>query len=154
MRGEYNTRQKRELLNFLEDHELEHFSVDDVVLQMHERGEKIGRSTIYRYLELLAEQGSVRKYQNAQGMTQYQHVDDEASCSDHFHMMCKQCGELYHVDCGLMKSLTEHIAKVHGFQLDAKETVLVGICARCAGREIGEDADHGIDHDGKCHHCL
>ena len=70
-RGAYNTRQKRELLNFLQERSMQHFSVDEVVFELQDRGEKIGRSTVYRYLELLAEQGSVRKYQSVQGITQY-----------------------------------------------------------------------------------
>ena len=150
MRGEYSTRQKRELLKFLKEHELENFSVDEVVLRLRERGASVGRSTAYRYLEALAEQGSVRKYQNAQGVTQYQHVEDDGRCAHHFHMLCKRCGALLHVDCERMNALTEHIAEEHGFQLDPRETVLVGICARCArGEEF-----HGADHDEGRHHCL
>ena len=64
MRGQYNTRQKREMLGFLQRHDLEPYSVDELVFCMQEQGEKIGRTTVYRYLEQLAEQGSVRKYQN------------------------------------------------------------------------------------------
>ena len=54
MRGEYNTRQKRELLRFLQERNMQHFSVDEVVFEMEDRGEKIGRSTVYRFLEQLA----------------------------------------------------------------------------------------------------
>lgn len=153
MRGEYSTRQKRELLRFMKAHSLENFSVDDVVFRLQDEGAHIGRSTVYRYLESMAEQGTVRKYQNAQGMTQYQHVEDESQCSRHFHMMCKQCGSLWHVDCDLMQSLAAHIASEHGFALDAKETVLVGLCAKCAG--TGKEEEHrGADHAEGCHHCL
>lgn len=150
MRGEYSTRQKREVLGFLQEHDLENFSVDDVVSRLQSGGSRIGRSTVYRYLESLAEQGSVRKYQNAQGVTQYQHVEDDGRCAHHFHMLCKRCGALLHVDCERMNALTEHIAEEHGFQLDPRETVLVGICARCArGEEF-----HGADHDEGRHHCF
>lgn len=152
MRGEYNTRQKRELMGFLQEHDLENFSVDELVFRMQERGSRIGRSTIYRYLESLAEQGNVRKYQNAQGITQYQHVEDDGRCEKHFHMLCRQCGALLHVDCELMESLSNHIAEAHGFCLDPKATVLVGICAHCAG-ETGEKND-GADHHAECHHCV
>ena len=151
MRGEYSTRQKRDLLKFMKAHSLENFSVDDVVFRLQGEGTPIGRSTVYRYLESMAEQGAVRKYQNAQGMTQYQHVEDESLCTRHFHMMCKLCGKLQHVDCDLMKSLSAHVADAHGFELDARETVLVGICAKCTGREAGH---HGADHAEGCHHCV
>lgn len=152
MRGEYSTRQKRELLKFLNERSLQHFSVDDVVFEMQDRGERIGRTTVYRYLELLAEQGSVRKYQS-QGVTQYQHVDDAASCDAHFHMMCSVCGDLMHVDCSLMRVMSDHLMKDHGFRLDPRETVLVGVCEKCRANG-GEEIEHGADHHEGCHHCV
>lgn len=152
MRGEYNTRQKRELLRFLKERSMQHFSVDDVVFEMQDKGEKVGRSTVYRYLELLAEQGAVRKYQSVQGVTQYQHVADAARCDDHFHMMCSKCGELFHVDCRLMGTLSRHLMEDHGFMLDPRETILVGLCEKC--RDGGEEAGHGADTASGCHHCL
>ena len=152
MRGEYNTRQKREMLAFLRQHDLEHYSVDELVFEMEEHGEKIGRTTVYRFLEQLAEQGRVRKYQSAQGVMQYQHIADSSECDAHFHMMCKRCGRLYHVDCALMEELTHHIYSQHSFSVDPRETILVGVCGRCAGGE--EEAEHGVDHAEGRHHCL
>ena len=153
MRGEYSTRQKRELLGFLQEHDLENFSVDDVVFRLQDKGSRIGRSTVYRYLESMAEQGTVRKYQNTQGMTQYQHVEDVTACDDHFHMMCKSCGNLIHMDCDLMHSMAEHLFAAHGFMLDPKDTILKGICEKC--RNGGEEAeDHGAHWHKECHHCV
>lgn len=151
MRGEYSTRQKRELLKFLQERGMRHFSVDDVVFEMQDRGEKVGRSTVYRYLEQLAAQGSVRKYQSTQGVTQYQHVEDAARCGGHSHMMCSRCGDLLHVDCKLMDTLSNHLMAEHGFMLDPRETILVGLCERCNG---GEAADHGADGVEVCDHRL
>ena len=153
MRGEYSTRQKRELLAFLKARSMQHFSVDEVVFELRERGEKIGRSTVYRYLELLAEQGVVRKYQGVQGITQYQHVEDASGCGGHFHMLCSRCGNLLHVDCGLMRAMSEHLMKDHGFQLDPRDTILVGVCEKCRA-DGGEGAEHGADSHEGCHHCL
>lgn len=153
MRGEYNTRQKRELLSFLKERNLQHFSVDEVVFELRERGERIGRSTVYRYLELLAEQGVVRKYQSVQGITQYQHVEDASGCDDHFHMMCSRCGNLMHVDCSLMRVMSEHLMKEHGFQLDPRDTILVGVCDQCRG-DGGKAVEHGSDSHEGCHDCV
>ena len=143
MRGEYSTKQKRELTEFLLNHDSEHFSIDDLVFQMEAKGDKIGRSTVYRCLEALAEQGSVRRYQNAQGVTQYQPVRNPENCATHFHMMCKKCGRLYHVDCDLMAQLDAHIRSHHAFTIDMRETVLVGVCGRCASEEVQHGADCG-----------
>jgi len=140
MRGEYNTRQKREILAYLKQHDLEPYSVDDLVFVMQEQGEKIGRTTIYRHLESLAEQGRVHKYQNAQGITQYQHLENSEACSSHFHMMCKNCGRLYHISCNLMSALSEHIYTDHNFKVDTRETMLIGVCGRCSAEQKGESA--------------
>jgi Fur family ferric uptake transcriptional regulator len=153
MRGAYNTRQKRELQKFLMERSMQHFSVDEVVFELRDRGEKVGRSTVYRYLEQLAEQGSVRKYPGVQGVTQYQHVDDAASCDAHFHMLCRRCGNLMHVDCRLMGVMADHLMAEHGFQLDPRETLLVGVCEKCRA-DGGEAVAHGVDHHEECHDCL
>ena len=152
-RGAYNTRQKRELLSFLRERSMQHFSVDEVVFELQDRGERIGRSTVYRYLEQLAEQGSVRKYQGIQGVTQYQHVEDDSRCDGHFHMLCSRCGDLMHVDCGLMGSMAEHLMREHGFRLDPRQTILVGLCQKCR-EDGGEAVDHGADSHEGCHHCV
>lgn len=152
MRREYNTRQKREMLRFLQERKMQHFSVDEVVFEMQERGEKIGRTTVYRFLELLAEQGNVRKYQNVQGITQYQHMEEQNSCDEHFHMMCKKCGNLIHMDCELMHSMSEHLFKAHGFKLDPRETILKGLCDACANGE--EDCGNGAHWHKECHHSI
>ena len=151
MRNEYNTRQKRELQRFLEKHDMQNFSLDDIVFQLQGEGTQIGRTTVYRTLEALTEQGSVRKYANAQGITQYQHIADSSRCDGHFHLMCKQCGALYHVDCNWMQALTQHIENSHGFQIDPMETMVVGVCAHCRGLEA---VDHGTHHNEAGHHCL
>ena len=152
MRGEYSTRQKREMLRFLKERDMQHFSVDDVVFEMRGRGEKIGRTTVYRYLEMLAEQGEVRKYQGLQGVTQYQHVEDDARCDAHFHIVCSRCGNLFHVDCALMSKMARHLMEEHGFMLDPRESILVGLCEKC--RDGGEADAHGADTASECHHSL
>lgn len=150
MRGSYNTRQKRDLMSFLERSGMDHYSLDDLVFKLQQSGESMGRSTVYRYLEQLAEQGSVRKYQSVSGITLYQPIYGDSDCDAHFHMMCKKCGTLFHVSCELMHGLEEHLHNEHGFMLDPRESILVGTCAACRGEELSDGADKG----GECHHCV
>lgn len=147
-RGSYNTRQKRDLMAFLENSGVDHYSLDELVFQLKESGENMGRSTVYRYLEQLAEQGSVRKYQNARGITLYQPLSGDENCDGHFHLMCKKCGTLFHVSCELMTGMTQHIMEDHGFAVDPRESILVGTCAACRG----EAETDGTDHGKECHH--
>ena len=68
-------------------------------------------------------------------------------------MMCSRCGNLMHVDCELMRVMSDHLMKDHGFALDPRETILVGVCEKCRGVG-GEEARHGADGHEGCHHCL
>ena len=45
-----------------------------------------------------------------------------------------------------------HIYTEHSFRLDPRETILVGVCGRCAGGE--EETEDGADHAEGRHHCL
>lgn len=139
MRGEYNTRQKRDMLAFLTSNNLKHYTLDELTQAMRDDGITAGKTTVYRFVEGLAEQGRVRKYQNDTGWF-YQYIEDDAHCDAHLHLMCRECGALFHVDCEMVGMLSRHIMAEHKFALDAKRTILVGICGECAAQQ-GEDAD-------------
>ena len=153
MRGEYNTRQRREMMQYLSGHGREHYSVDGFVEAMKQEGVAVGKTTVYRFLESLAEQGKARKYLSAQGdVSFYQYLEDDSDCDAHFHLLCARCGELYHVECAYMGELTRHVFAAHGFEIDPRQTVLMGICGKCSGTGKGEA--HGADHGCGCHHQL
>lgn len=139
MRGEYNTRQKRDMLAFLTGNNMKHYTLDELTREMHENGIIAGKTTVYRFMEGLAEQGRVRKYQNDNGSF-YQYIDNDDHCDSHLHLMCRECGALYHVDCDLVGTLVSHIRDDHGFALDARRTMLVGVCRECTA-QMKEEAD-------------
>lgn len=139
MRGEYSTRQRRDVLRFLTENAMKHYTLDELTQALREGGIAAGKTTVYRFLEQLTEQGRVRKYQNETGFF-YQYVEDDADCDSHLHLMCRSCGELFHVDCELVGMLARHIRGAHDFEIDPKQSVLVGICGACAAR-MGEKTD-------------
>ena len=144
MRGEYNTRQKRDMLAFLTGNSMKHYTLDELTGAMRDEGITAGKTTVYRFVEALAEQGRVRKYQN-ENESFYQYIEDDAGCDSHLHLMCRECGALYHVDCKLVDTLTRHILEDHDFILDARRTMLVGVCGKCAAQRKEEEdgADKG-----------
>ena len=73
----------------------------------------------------------------------YQYIDNDSHCDSHLHLMCRECGALYHVDCQLVGTLIRHIQEDHGFTLDARRTMLVGICGECTERM--KEEVHGAD---------
>ena len=99
---------------------------------MKQRGDVVGKTTVYRHLEALNKVGSVRRSApDSGGSAQYQMVPDAEACTRHFHIRCEACGELFHVDCKLFEQLSDHLRQEHGFVIDARQTVLMGMCRRC-----------------------
>lgn len=134
----YQTKQRAAILALLTQCRA-HMTADDIVRQLQERGLAVGKSTVYRYLDKLIEQGSVRRYVIEEGMPAcYEYCAEADACSSHYHLKCTQCGRLLHVECETLRELNAHVRQHHGFLVDGSKTVLYGLCAHCA--ESGAEA--------------
>lgn len=129
---EYKTKQKSAIYHYLTEHENQHLTIDDILLHFQTTEQKIGRTTIYRFLEKLVEKGEVRKYFIDEGSCScYQLISPHSSCKQHFHAKCTKCGLLYHVECSAILQIGEYLKEQHHFIVDANKTVFYGICESC-----------------------
>ena len=132
----YHTKQKERILDLLKTCAGEHLTVSDLGKQLEENGTPVGTATIYRYLEQLTEEGVLRKYiLDGKSSACYQYLGEHATCQEHFHLKCTQCGQLFHVSCDYLNQLGEHLLEHHGFVIDHTKTVLYGLCAACAKKK-------------------
>lgn len=128
----YRTRQREVILRFLKNSDSRHVSVEEVLEHLKAEGQKVGRTTIYRYMEKLTEEGTLRKYYIGEGAGAcYQYVELQAACHEHFHLKCLSCGGLLHVECDYLSQVGEHIRRHHGFEIDHTKTVFYGVCQQC-----------------------
>ena len=135
----YNTRQSEAVLACLKKHGGGHVSAAEIASELAERGERVGLTTVYRRLERLVEEGSVKKFAVDGGSACYQYVGG-GECCEHFHLKCEDCGKLIHLQCRTFDRLREHILQEHGFLSDPGRTTLYGFCSECrARREKTED---------------
>lgn len=132
----YKTRQSATVTKCLEENCEKALTVDEIVDLLKNQGTPVGKTTVYRHIDRLVSQGSVRKFsdEGSSGAT-YQYVHDHHHCSEHFHLKCSSCGELVHLGCEFMKGIDEHILSHHGFRVDNSKTVLYGICKSCSDKE-------------------
>ncbi len=129
----YKTRQRGIIENALKQTS-GHITVDALVLKLSEQGESVGRTTVWRCLERLAEEGRVRKYVHTGDGTCYQYIDGSAHCFEHFHLKCEKCGRLIHMQCDTMEKLSQHIEQGHNFKINPLKTVFYGICGECGAK--------------------
>lgn len=132
----YNTRQRRQVLECISSGG--HMTADQIADCLRERGNRVGKSTVYRHLAALTEEGLVRRYQPEGGAGAcYQFVADRASCGGHCHLKCSVCGELFHLDGSALEGISVSLRESCGFALDYTRTILYGKCKKC-GEKAGE----------------
>ena len=130
--GKYNTKQRQMILDCFLARSEEHLTADLIIKILNESGAKIGRATVYRNLDLLFKDGTIRRYSQSDGSPAcYQLIDSDKNCHEHFHLLCDSCGEVTHLDCGHIHNLTSHISDEHNFMIDDSKTVLYGTCKKC-----------------------
>ena len=141
MASTYKTEGKTRLITFFSGHPDTQFTVDELHAALTNaypeayQGAKGGKSSLYRQLSVLLEEGTVRKFRDdKQSAYVYQYVACGA-CSHHFHLKCLSCGKLEHLDCAISDQLLAHISKDHHFCIDRGRSILYGLCAACHEEE-------------------
>lgn len=122
----YKTKQRELIAGYFKKNTDRQFSINDISDRF---SESIGKSTVYREVSRLAEEGVVRKYPDSEGGFWYQYAGEH--CHEHFHLRCISCGRIVHLDCHLMNDVCRHINSEHDFEIDMSRTVLYGVCGKC-----------------------
>ncbi len=130
-RNSYKTKQKQMIYDFFAANPDRQFSAKEVSDSVKKQAE-IGESTVYRLIKKLTEDGEIRRFsgKNVKSVV-YQFANQSEHCHEHFHLKCSGCGELIHLDCGLVKEFENHMNSHHGFTIDHVKTIIYGTCAAC-----------------------
>ena len=128
----YNTRQRTLILDFLQAHKEQCFTVKSLLAALRENNIQIGETTVYRCVTKLTEEGQVRKFIAEKGDSAcFQFLQSPETCKAHFHLKCLKCGAVLHMDCDYMREMESHIRTEHNFTVDNAKTIIYGICTRC-----------------------
>ncbi len=140
--SKYQTEQKKLLTAFLKSHPERQFSAEqlaEIFADEGEEGATLGKSTIYRLVVQLTEDGILRRFPKQQGRGWLYQYHSESDCKGHLHLKCTKCGALVHLECGLSSELLRHIEKNHRFAVDNSASVLYGVCGKCTDEEKREN---------------
>ena len=139
-RGKYKTKQRELIFKFLVDNKNRHVTVDEIIEYTRKVDSPVGKTTAYRYMDELEQKGIIRKYIIEKGICAcYQYIDKNQDCQNHFHLKCKVCGKLYHLDCSFLNDLKMHLCEDHGFEIDSSKTVFYGTCKECLNKIGGKN---------------
>lgn len=132
----YKTKQRQIILNFLKNNKTNHITAEDIMEHLRDQNTPVGKSTIYRYLDILIKDNIVKKYTiDKISSACYQYISENNECDIHYHLRCTICGKLFHVQNILFNDISNVLLKDFDFKLDNSKTVLYGICKECQNKE-------------------
>ena len=130
----YQTEQKKMIIDFMTLNRDKNFTIEEIekhLSSMPECNICPSKSTIYRTVKLLTEEGSLKKFVSADSRrATYQLVKGE-HCESHLHLKCTDCGKLFHMDERESDKLLRRISAISDFSVSEEETVIYGRCSLC-----------------------
>ena len=136
--AEYETKQKRILLDFLRAHPDRGYSIEelyDALCKACPVACVPGKSTLYRLVPKLVTEGLVKRFSGEHGRQFAYQIVSCDGCDAHLHLKCTACGGLYHMDHAVSERIMNEVLSRSDFSLDEKETVLFGVCRDCKERK-------------------
>ncbi|HEY2296654.1 MAG TPA: transcriptional repressor [Jatrophihabitans sp.] len=99
--------------------------------ELRHRGDRVGLTTVYRHLNLLAENRLADVVHRADGETQYRLCGAAAEHSDghHHHIVCRACGRSVEVEGPEVEAWAERVAAAAGYTEISHTVELFGLCS-------------------------
>jgi len=102
-----------------------HATAEQIIEYLAERHPLIGRATVYRNLNYLAETGEVLRIGSFYGSTHYDH-----NCHEHCHFICNHCRRIVDVE-GSLADVFERFKNTEGIDITDCNISFSGLCWAC-----------------------
>lgn len=124
------TMPRLKILEILETHADQHFSVEDIYKLLLQENEEIGIATIYRVLTQCEQAGLVKRLQFEEGPAVFELSRDD----HHDHFVCTGCGMVEEFHDSIIEERQREIAAKAGYEMEDHNMVLYGLCAKCRNK--------------------
>jgi len=103
-----------------------HPTASELYDMVRKRLPRIGLGTVYRNLELMAENGMILKLEV--GGTQKRF---DATTDTHYHIRCSSCGRVDDIDTPVLDDLVKEAAASSSYLVQGHHVEFTGICPAC-----------------------
>ena len=121
--------QQREVVADVVFNSAEHLSVEEIEGALRERGERIGKATIYRTMEILVRSGLVEEHDFGEGFKRYEHLFGQQPV--HEHLICTHCAKVTEFLSPEVERVQEEVSRRHGFLPTRHRLEIYGLCVEC-----------------------
>ena len=132
--------QQREAIARVVFDSLEHLSVEQIEGRLRGSGNRIGKATIYRTLDLLVRSRLVVEHDFGEGFKRYEHRLTQEPV--HEHLICLECGKVIEFASWEVQEVQSRITAQHGFRPSRHKLEIYGLCRDC------QDAGLALPDDG------
>jgi Fur family ferric uptake transcriptional regulator len=106
----------------------DHLSTDELYRLVKKRDDRIGFTTVYRTLKLLAECTLASEVAFNDGITRYEH---QYQRRNHHHMVCTECGSSVEFFASGIERIEQEIARKNKYLPTRHTFQIYGICEKC-----------------------
>ncbi len=118
-----NSKQREAVLYDLR-HRYDHPTAQEVYLSVKEKIPAISLATIYRNLNLLADEGEILRIEAGE-------CDRfDGTCTEHCHFLCTECNRVFDVD-PVKKIKTDRLLKDFDGEVKGYSLMFYGLCSEC-----------------------
>lgn len=110
-----------------------HPTANEVYDMVRRRLPRIGLGTVYRNLELMADNGIILKVEV--GGTQKRF---DATVTPHYHIRCSSCGKVNDIDIAIQEQINEAAENASNYKILGHHIEFSGICQECLDRSEEE----------------
>lgn len=129
------TTPRKEILEILRN-TARHMSVEDIYLELRNKGKSVGLTTIYRAVYNLTNSGVLRKF-DVNNERAYYEIADENISGHHHHLICRSCNRIFDYsdfvdeEVALIRKLEKIVSDVHKFKVEDHQIAFTGLCELC-----------------------
>lgn len=105
-----------------------HCSAEELYDSLRRKRQRVGYSTVYRTLQLLADCGLAREVQFEDGITRFERLYGQ---DHHDHLVCLKCGRLIEFSDPTIERVQDEVATQHDFEPQHHRMEIYGLCNRC-----------------------
>ncbi len=128
------TAQRRAVVDVLFEY-YRHVEGDPFIDQLHSKGYKVSRGTVYSTLKLLVDSRLVRKLKTIDNKVHYEPTYGK---DHHDHLICTDCGKIFEFHNDQIESIQESVSASFGLQITNHSHTIYGLCLKsnCPEKKI------------------
>ena len=119
------SKQRELILKTLQEYAI-HPTADVLYAKIKTKAPEISLATVYRNLNLLAENGVIKKIEGLDNAAHFDH-----NMRRHYHLLCTECQQVFDIPADVLPMIDKNVAQKTGMMIESYDISFRGICPKC-----------------------